>query len=287
MSPQLFAWLTAVSFAFANISVRRGMEYSTPLTATFVSLVVHTVALWILVAFTVGIPEVTVAALVAIVVTGIVQPIMRHCHYTGIHKIGTSRAVTLRNTFPLPAVLIGILILGEPITPLGIIGTLLVVIGIVFTSWRIDQHLTSFRWTYLLYPIATALITAVVHPLRRYAMVQSHEPLFFTAIVGPVSLLSFAMYYALPVCGEKLVWDRRAFWPFLISGVFETTAVLLMLFAFTLGPVVIVSPIASTTPIWTAILSAIFLRKVERINLASVVGTICVVAGVVAISLVG
>jgi len=286
MSPQLFAWLTAVSFAFANISVRRGMEYSTPLTATFVSLVVHTVALWIAVALTVGIPEVAVTAVVAIVVTGIVQPIMRHCHYTGIRKIGTSRAVTLRNTFPLPAVLIGILILGEPITPLGMIGTLLVVIGIVFTSWRIDQHLTSFRWTYLLYPIATALITAVVHPLRRYAMVQSHEPLFFTAIVGPVSLLSFAMYYALPVCGEKLVWDRRAFWPFLISGVFETAAVLLMLFAFTLGPVVIVSPIASTTPIWTAILSAIFLRKVERINLASVIGTVCVVAGVIAISLV-
>ena len=287
MSPQLFAWLTAVSFAFANISVRRGMEYSTPLTATFVSLVVHTVALWIAVALTVGIPEVAVTALVAIVVTGIVQPIMRPCHYTGIRKIGTSRAVTLRNTFPLPAVLIGILILGEPITPLGIIGTLLVVIGIVFTSWRIDQHLTSFRWTYLLYPIATALITAGVHPLRRYAMVQSHEPLFFTAIVGPVSLLSFAMYYALPVCGEKLVWHRRAFWPFLISGVFETAAVLLMLFAFTLGPVVIVSPIASTTPIWTAILSAIFLREVERINLASVIGTVCVVAGVMAISLVG
>lgn len=286
MSPQLFAWLTAVSFAFANISVRRGMEYSTPLTATLVSLVIHTVALWIAVALTVGIPEVAVTALVAIVVTGIVQPIMRHCHYTGIRKIGTSRAVTLRNTFPLPAVLIGILILGEPITPVGIIGTLLVVIGIVFTSWRIDQHLTSFRWTYLLYPIATALITAGVHPLRRYAMVQSHEPLFFTAIVGPVSLLSFAMYYALPVCGEKLVWDRRAFWPFLISGVFETAAVLLMLFAFSLGPVVIVSPIASTTPIWTAILSAIFLREVERINLASVIGTVCVVAGVIAISLV-
>jgi uncharacterized membrane protein len=50
---------------------------------------------------------------------------------------------------------------------------------------------------------------------------------------------------------------------------------------------VIVSPIASTTPLWTAILSAIFLRKVERINLASVIGTVCVVAGVIAISLTG
>ena len=51
--------------------------------------------------------------------TGLLQPIMRHCHYTGIDKLGAARAVTLRNTFPLPAVLIGILFLGEPITALG------------------------------------------------------------------------------------------------------------------------------------------------------------------------
>jgi uncharacterized membrane protein len=80
-----------------------------------------------------------------------------------------------------------------------------------------------------------------------------------------------------------LVWDRRAFWPFFVSGFFETLAVLLMLLAFSLGPVVVVSPIASTTPIWTLIISAIFLRQVERITLASAVGT--VVAGVVAIAL--
>jgi drug/metabolite transporter (DMT)-like permease len=109
-----------------------------------------------------------------------------------------------------------------------------------------------------MYPIATALITAVVHPLRRYALIQSHEPLFFTAVVGPVSLLALAAYYVTPLCNEKLVWDRRAFWPFLVSGFFETLAVLLMLLAFSLGPVVVVSPIASTTPIWTLIISANF-----------------------------
>src|ERR671911_512798 len=90
---------------------------------TLVSLIVHTMALWIAVFLTMGIPQVALAAVFAIVITGILQPIMRHCHYTGIHKLGTSRAVTLRNTFPLPAVLIGILFLGEPITPLGVAGT--------------------------------------------------------------------------------------------------------------------------------------------------------------------
>lgn len=286
MSPQLLAWLTAVAFAGSNIAVRRGLNYSTPLTATFVSLVIHTLALWTAVFFTVGIPKFALAAFAAICVTGLLQPIMRHCHYTGMHKIGTSRAVTLRNTYPFMTVTIGILVLGEPITMVGLAGTALVVVGIILTSWRIDRHLPSFRWTYILYPITTALITAVVHPLRRYALIQFHEPLFFSAVVGPVSLLSFAVYYSLPICGEKLVWDRRAFWPYLLSGIFETLAVLLMLLAFSLGPVVIVSPIAATVPIWTVILGAIFLREIEPINLASVIGTICVVAGVVAISMV-
>ncbi len=286
MTPQLLALFTAFSFALSNVTVRRGLLYSTPFTATFLSLVIHTVGLWTAVFLTGGIPHVAFAAVAAICVTGILQPIMRHCHYTGIHKIGTSRAVTLRNTFPFMAVTIGILVLDEPITLLGVAGTVLVVVGIVFTSWRIDKYLPSFRWTYLLYPIATALITAVVHPLRRYALLQSHEPLFLTAIVGPISLVAFMSYYALPVADEKLVWDRRALWPFFWSGIFETLAVLLMLIAFSLGPVVVVSPIAATVPIWTAILSAVFLREIERINLASVIGTICVVAGVIAISLV-
>jgi uncharacterized membrane protein len=277
MSPQLFAWLTAVSFAFANISVRRGMDYSTPLTATFVSLVVHTVALWIVVALTVGIPEVAVTALVAIVVTGIVQPIMRHCHYTGIHKIGVARRHAAQYISP-PAVLIGILILGAD-HPLHNRDPL-VVIGIVFTSWRIDQP--NF------FPLDLPALSDRNGPDHRGVHPAPLCDGASRACLPPSSVRlasSFAMYYACRYAAKN--WFGTGLWPFLISGVLETTAVLLMLFAFTLGPVVIVSPIASTTPIWTAILSAIFLRKVERINLASVIGTVCVVAGVIAISLVG
>ena len=80
MSPELLAWLTAVSFALSNVSVRNGLNYSTPFTATLVSLILHTVALWIVVFLTMGRPQVALAAVVAIVVSGILQPIMRHCH---------------------------------------------------------------------------------------------------------------------------------------------------------------------------------------------------------------
>lgn len=286
MSAQFFALLTALAFACSNVSVKRGFKHSTPLTATFVSLLIHSVVLWIAVFASGGIPEVALAGVVAIATTGLLQPAIRHFHYTGIHKIGTSKAVTLRNSYPFLTVLAGILFLGEPLTLLGMIGTVLVVTGIFLTSWRIDKNIPSFRWGYLFYPIATVLLTTIVHPLRRYALLQSHEPLFFAALIGPVALLSLAAFYVSPACEEKFVWDRRAFWPIVLSGSFETSAVLLMLIAFASGPVVIVSPITATAPIWTMILGAIFLREFEKIDMATVIGTTCVVAGVIAISLV-
>jgi uncharacterized membrane protein len=286
MTAQLFALLTALAFATSNVSVKRGFRYSTPMTATVVSLVIHTVILWIAVFVTGGIPQVARAGVIAIVITSLLQPAIRQFHYSGIHKLGTSRAVTLRNSYPFLTVVAGIIFLGEPLTALGMIGTLLVVTGIILTSCRIDKNVPAFRWAYFFYPVATVLLTTIVHPLRRYALLQSHEPLFFAALIGPVSLLSFAIFYASPACKEKLVWDRRALWPLALSGLFETLAVLFMLIAFASGPVFIVSPIAATVPIWTMLLAAIFLRELEAISFVTALGTVCVVAGVIAISLV-
>lgn len=286
MSAQFFAWLTAFSFACANVTVGHGMRYSTPLTATFVSLIVHTVVLWTALFLSSGIPTINFVAVGAIFLTGMVQPFMRFFQYKGMEKIGTSRAITLRNSYPVLSVLIGIVFLGERMTLLGGIGTVLIVSGIVLSSWKLDERFKDFRWLYVVYPLITASITAVVHPLRRFALIQANEPLFFAALVGPFSLLSFAVYYWTPLNQEKLMWDRRALWPFLVSGLGETMAVLFMLQAFAVGSVVTVSPITATSPIWTALLGAIFLRQLEKFTPASVIGTLCVVAGVIAIALV-
>lgn len=286
MSAQFFAWLTAFSFACANVTVGHGMRYSTPLTATFVSLIVHTAVLWSALFLTSEIPTMNIIAVGAIFLTGMVQPFMRFFQYKGMEKIGTSRAITLRNSYPVLSVLIGIVFLGEGITVLGTIGTALIVCGIVLSSWKLDERFKDFRWLYVVYPLITASITSVVHPLRRYALIQSNEPLFFAALVGPFSLLAFAVYYWTPLNQEKLMWDRRALWPFLLSGLGETMAVLFMLHAFAIGSIVTVSPITATSPIWTALLGAVFLGRLEKFTLASVIGTLSVVAGVIAISLV-
>lgn len=285
MAPQFLALCTALSYAAANVSVRLGLRHSTATSATLTSLIVHTLVLGSAVVARGGVPEVAAVALGLIAVTGILQTGMRLWHYTGIEKVGASRAVTLRSTHPLVSVAIGITILGEPAKPAILMGTVLVVAGIVLTSSQGEDRIAGFRWRHLLFPMATALITGIVHPIRRYAMSISDEPLFFASIVGVVSLLCFSSTLTAPAMRKRIVWNGNSLAPFVAAGVFEASAVLLMLTAFVSGPVVLVSPIAATSPIWTLLMSAILLRDLERVNRFTIGGTLCVVAGVIAIYL--
>jgi uncharacterized membrane protein len=55
--------------------------------------------------------------------------------------------------------------------------------------------------------------------------------------------------------------------------------------SLSVGPVVVVAPIAATYPVWALIGAKIFLRDVEKITMKTVIGILSVVAGTVAIHL--
>ena len=52
-----------------------------------------------------------------------------------------------------------------------------------------------------------------------------------------------------------------------------------------LGRVVVVSPIVASSPLWTLILTVVFLRGLERINTRTVTGTFAVMTGTISIIL--
>ena len=56
----------------------------------------------------------------------------------------------------------------------------------------------------------------------------------------------------------------------MFNGLAETLAVVFMLNAFARGTVVVVSPITASSPIWTALLGAIFPRWFEKFTPANV-----------------
>lgn len=283
---QVVALAAAVSYAASGIAAKRGLRYSTPITVTLVSVTIHAVSLSAAVLLTGGIPAVSWWVLFLFALTGTLQPIIRLFTYAGIHYIGASRGTTLRGAHPLFSTCLAIIFLGEQATLPIISGTVLIVGGITLISWQTEAQRATFRWLHIGYPLGAAFLAGISHPLRRYALGLANEPLYLAAVIGVVALPWLGSYAVWPRKGEQPVWNRQSMVPFLFAGVFETLGIVLVIAALSFGPVVIVSPIVATSPLWILLGTWLFLRGIERLTLRTIIGALCVVAGTVAISLV-
>jgi drug/metabolite transporter (DMT)-like permease len=198
-------------------------------------------------------------------------------------KIGASRSGTLQSISPLVSATIAIAALGETTTTPIVGGTFMVIAGVVLVSWKAEREIAGFRWRYLFLPIGAACLTGLNHPMRRYALGLSNEPLFFSALMGFVSLTGFLIYMGFSPTKEPLVWNRQAIRPFLSTGIFETFSLVLIITAISIGPVVVVAPIAASYPVWALIGAKLFLGDVERVTWKMLMGVVSVVAGTAAI----
>jgi drug/metabolite transporter (DMT)-like permease len=282
---QVLALITSIFYASALVSARAGMRYSTPTTVTLVSILIQNLLLWSAIFVTGGVHTVPLIGILLFTVVGIFQLGVRLLAYTGVEKIGASRSSALQSVSPLISAAIAVAILGEPTTLLIVLGTCLVVAGIVLISWKPERQLANFRRWHLLLPIGAAFLTGINHPIRRYVLTLADEPLFFSALMGSVSLVGFLIYFSVSRRSQRLVWNRNAVGPFLATGLCETMSILLIITAISMGRVVIVAPIAASYPVWSLILSALLLRDVEPINQKVIAGIISVVAGNFAIHL--
>jgi len=285
MSSEVTALLASISFALFAVYGWLGLRHSTPLTATVISLAARTITLGIALVLFGGVPDFAKRALVVFIILGLMQTVISLLTFMGLQKIGTSRSQPLRNSYPLWSTVIAIALMGERASAAVLLGTLLVVAGVVIISWKPEVAPPSYRWWHVVYSMVAGFLAGVAFPLRRYGLTITNEPVFFSFVVAIVSLLG-AVPYTLWTGGErKLIWHRRAVIDFFLSGFFEALGALLTLIALTTGRVVIVSPIVATTPLFSLMISLIFLRVKERITTVTVLGTMAVVVGTIAITL--
>lgn len=100
MPPQLLALFSAFSYASFTICARLGLNYSTPITATIVSLSVRTLTLWTAVFLTGGIPQVAPIALLLFVILGMIQTATSLLTFTGLYKIGAAACLESPGALP-------------------------------------------------------------------------------------------------------------------------------------------------------------------------------------------
>lgn len=120
-------------------------------------------------------------------------------------------------------------------------------------------------------------------------LIRQHVGHLTPPLVGAsIALLSGTL--SLAVIGTRdlranLMQRQRAVVLLLISGIAAAGGIVSNFFALSLAPVVIISPLQSTSPLFALLFSHLFISHLERITPRLIVGSILVVAGVILITI--
>ena len=237
--------------------------------------------------------EVPRAALPWIVALGLVQfGIGRTTAYTSLSIIGASRVSLFISTQVPFAAFFAIAFTGEALGPLVAVGTLAVMLGLLLASgdsitqgWRTDRRYLIGCLSGLMAGAATGASTVLAKQT-----VNVYEAPLTIASLGMLA----AMFIVLPAVGvlaarnvEIRKYEWRSMSLVALSGLSTTVSIVAQIFAVQRADVVIVAPVLATFPLWTLLLSHIFISRLEQITLRLTIGAFITVAGVIAVALGG
>ena len=281
-----FSFQAALCFSIAHILIRRGLVDSNAMTGSFISLSMSAVVLWLAVPFFAPLTALWNPALLIFVAGGIFAPgIGRTLSYVGIEKIGVARSVPIANSSPIFASIFAVVFLAEAWVLQNIIGTLLVIGGVIVLSMAKPTE-GEWRKIDVIYPLIGAIAFGASAILRKAGLGFVNIPLLGAAVTAAAAaIFSFTL---LQIQGGKEAFKltrRSAAWLF-SAGFFNTAAMLSVFYALSHGKVVIVEPLVSSNPVTTLLLTSIFLRDVESLTLRVFIGAALTVTGTILVVLV-
>jgi uncharacterized membrane protein len=251
------------------------------MTGSFISLSISAVVLWALVPFLAFLSALWTPALLIFIAAGVLAPgIGRTLSYVGIEKIGIARSVPIANSSPIFASVFAVLFLAEAWVLQNMIGTLLVISGVVILSVAKPAQ-GQWRKLDIVYPLVGAMAFGGSAILRKAGLNFVDSPVLAAAVTaGAAAIFSFTL---LQIRGGKQAFKltrRSAAWLF-AAGFINTAATLSVFYALSFGKVVIVEPLVSSNPVMTLLLTAIFLRDVEVLSSRVIMGGLLTVIGTV------
>ena len=276
-----FSFQAALCFSIAHIFIRRGLVESNAMTGSFISLSMTAAILWLLFPFFAPFSALWSPVSLIFVAAGLFAAgIGRTLSYVGIEKIGVARSVPIANSSPIFASVFAVLFLAEVWVPQNIVGTLLVISGVIILSAARPAQ-GEWRKLHVIYPLVGAMAFGASAILRKAGLDYGGVPVMAAAVTaGSAAIFSFAL---LQFRGgkEALKLSRRsAAWLF-TAGLINTAATLSVFYALSHGKVVIVEPLVSSNPVLTLLFTAIFLRDLEAINARVIIGALLTVAGTI------
>lgn len=282
MSPliPLLALGAALCFSSGQICSRLGLNHGTPTGAISFSLFTSTVILLAVLGPFASWDHAPPAGILLFSGAGVLSPFCTQILlFVSANKVGISRASPLRNTTPLFAGAVAVALLGETVTVPIAAGTLLIVLGASLLGIKDSETAFPYRRIYLLLPVMAAFLGGFSNPMRKlgYGMIDS-VPLAI-CVVQAGAFAALVTYLLATGKHRELVFRRETLGWFGLSGVLNSAAVSCNMAALEMGNVVLVSPLIATTPLFTVVLSTVFLRSFEKVTLKVAAGAAAIFLG--------
>ena len=285
----VFSFLAALGFSSGYVLIRVGTQRLSAPTATFFTVISGAVLISAL-ALILDLPEVisvTPTALGWFALMGVMAyPLARVLQTTAITWVGATRAAPVSSLQPIFAMALALTILGERPNLLVILGTPIIVCGLVLvvltsrTNGAVDQVLTARKLGYLL-AMGAAASFASRDVISRHVVGSIAPPLVTAAYALTIGgILLFMLTYR-DVINSLRRLPGKYVALCCLAGATQGLAVAFLFQALSRAPVTVVSPINASSPLITLLLAHIFLQRLEHINLLLVLGTLLSVGGVV------
>ncbi|ARS89299.1 EamA family transporter [Natrarchaeobaculum aegyptiacum] len=289
----VLAVLAAFGLACQSLSIRLATREGATTDVLFVVMLVNVVVLVPVVPVLADSLTVTPTAVLAFTAAGVVGTILgRLLFYSGIKRVGASRAEPIKASMPLHATVLAAIVLGEHVSGPQLAGVLLIVVGIALVSWEGSLSArasgTHVPRSALALPLAAAFFFGLEPIFATVGLEEGTDVFVGLAIKTVTAFVAYAVFLRwrnqLPTV--RTLQTPHFHW-YVLAGLANTGFLLAYYTGLEISRVSIVVPIMQTSPLIVIVLSAIFLRRLERVTLRLVGAATVIVAGAILVTVAG
>jgi len=302
----LLSLLSAVTFAYANATVRRGVLTGTVLQAVAISLPVALPIFIVAMLMTGGfsvLAEFSWMSLGLLALAGILHfAWARYCNYRATKAMGANLVGPIQQYSLVITLVLSVLWLGEALTPLRVVGIALVVIGPALTRGRdkkmaavvpaepidgvkpFDPNYTEGYFYALLSAVGFGISPILI------SMAMQHKGIAVGIAGGFVSYAAATVAITLPLLvpaqwrSFKTVDGVSAKW-FVISGIAVCVSQMFRYMAIAIAPVSVVSPIQRVSLVFRMYFGLLLSPHHEVFGGRVILGTVISLVGAIVLSI--
>lgn len=259
--PIILAFSAALLWALNTHVQRKGLDDTDPVTGGFLSVAATAAMCWLAAPFALDPSWWHSGAALLFLAMGLFFPALgQTLQVVAISRVGPSLTASLGGLTPVFAVMLGVAVLGETLTLPVAIGLGIIFAAIVIAGWSPKGVKRGWPLWALLLPFGAALARGIAQPGLKLGLSEVPSPYFALLCASSVSTVVLAVFLLYRRSRGLTRWGPGAAW-FGLGGAVNGAGIFALNAALGLGTVSLVSPLASTVPLWVLLMGAFVFRN--------------------------